>query len=76
MTINEIVHPTVLISAYAVLWFLTLFCLFPIGLGEIDAETWAPKSPKLRWKMICATIIAAVLWSAFYSAIWAGWIDL
>jgi predicted secreted protein len=76
MTISEIIQPTVLISAYAVLWFLCLFCLFPVGLGEIDPETGAPKSPKLRWKMICATIIAAVLWSAFYGAIWAGWIEL
>jgi predicted secreted protein len=59
-----------------VLWFLCLFCLFPIGLGDIDPDTGAPRSPKLRWKMICATIMAAVLWSAFYGAIWAGWIEL
>ena len=76
MTLVEIMRPTVLLSAYAVLWFLCLFCLFPIGLGDIDSETGAPKKPHLKWKMICATIMAAVLWAGFYGAIWAGWIQL
>jgi predicted secreted protein len=76
MTLNQIVHPTVLISAYAVLWFLCLFCVFPIGLGDVDPQTGAPKSPGLKWKVICATIMATVLWSGFYAAIWMGWIQL
>jgi predicted secreted protein len=74
MTLPQIIHPVVLLSAYALLWFLCLFCLFPIGLGEVDPETGAPKSPRLKWKMICATIMATVLWAAFYGAIWMGWI--
>ena len=76
MFINELVQPAVLLSAYAILWFLCLFAVIPIGQGEVDPATGAPLAPKLRWKMICATIMAAVLWSAFYGAIWAGWIDL
>lgn len=76
MTLPGIVHPVVLLSAYALLWFLCLLCLFPVGLGEVDPQTGAPLNPKIRWKMLCATIMAAVLWLAFYAAIRLGWIDL
>jgi predicted secreted protein len=76
MTINEIVQPTVLVGAYAILWFLCFFCLLPIGLGDVDPDTGAPRSPRLKWKMLCATIIAAVLFGVFYGFILAGWIVL
>jgi predicted secreted protein len=76
MTINEIVQPTVLISAYAVFWFLCFFCLLPIGLGDVDPDTGAPRSPKLKWKALCSSVIAAVLFGVFYAAILAGWIQL
>jgi predicted secreted protein len=71
-----IIHPVVLLSAFAVLWFLCLFCIFPIGLGAVDPQTGAPLKPKLKLKMLCATIIATVLWLGFYLAIRVGWIDL
>ena len=36
------VHLSVLISAFAVIWFITLFCLLPVGLGsERDPDTGA-----------------------------------
>jgi predicted secreted protein len=71
-----IIHPVVLVSAFAVLWFLCLFCIFPIGLGAVDPNTGAPLKPRLGMKMLCATAMAAVLWLAFYLAIRMGWIDL
>ncbi|HEV2560500.1 MAG TPA: DUF1467 family protein [Rhizomicrobium sp.] len=64
-----VVHWAVLISSYAVLWFLALFCLFPIGLGEVEPETGAPKNPRLLLKAGWATIIATVLWAIFYALI-------
>jgi predicted secreted protein len=76
MTINEIVHPTVLIGAYAIFWFLCFFCLLPIGLGDVDPETGAPRAPHLKWKVLCATVIATLLFGAFYGMIRAGWLDL
>ncbi len=76
MLINEIVHPTVLISAFAVFWFLCFFCLLPIGLGDVDPDTGAPRKPQLKWKMLCSTAIAAVLFAAFYTMIKVGWLDL
>ena len=70
-------HYVVLFSAYAVLWFLCLFCLLPVGLGaERDPETGAPLNPMLKKKALIASGIAAVLWVAFCAAIYFGWLQL
>jgi predicted secreted protein len=71
-----IIHPVVLFSAFAVLWFLCLFCLIPIGLGAVDPKTGAPLKPRLGMKVLCATVLAVVLWLGFYAAIRFGWLDL
>ena len=70
------IHGAVLVSAFAILWFLALFCLFPIGLGEVDPETGAPKNPRLLLKAGLATIIATVLWTVFYVVIALHVVDL
>ena len=75
-TVIPIVHAAVLVSAFAIFWFLALFCLLPVGLGEVDPETGAPLSPKLLLKAGIATAIAAVLWLAFYALIAFGVFDL
>ena len=70
-------HYVVLFSAYAVLWFLCLFCLLPVGLGsERDPESGAPLNPMLLKKAKIATAIAAVIWIGFYFAIGYGWLEL
>ena len=70
-------HYVVLFSAYAVLWFLGLFCLLPVGLGsERDPESGAPLNPQLAKKALIASIAAAILWLAFYLAIGFGWLEL
>lgn len=61
------------IVLYAVLWFLTMFVLLPIGqksqadAGEVVPGTpaSAPHAPAVARKAIWATIIAAVLWAFF-----------
>ena len=76
MTIPGLLHYIVLFSAYAVLWFLALFCMGPIGRGEVDPDTGAPLNPHFKRKAIWATGIAAVLWLGFYFAIGFGWLEL
>ena len=77
MNITVLLHYVVLFSAYAVLWFLCLFCLLPIGLGaERDPESGAPLNPMLKKKALIATGIAAVLWIGFYIAVSYGWMAL
>lgn len=74
---TNFLHYVVLFSAYAVLWFLCLFCLLPVGLGaERDPDTGAPLTPMLKKKAAIASGIAAVLWVGFYAAIRSGWLEL
>ena len=70
-------HYIVLFSAYAVLWFLCLFCLLPVGLGsERDPDSGAPLNPMLKQKALIASGLAAVIWVGFYAAIGFGWMEL
>jgi predicted secreted protein len=70
------VHWAVLVSAFLGLWFLALFCLLPVGLGEVDPQTGAPRSPMLLRKALIATAIAGVLWLVFDALLWFGVFDL
>ena len=71
------IHGVVLFGAFAVLWFLCLLCLLPVGLGaERDHESGAPLSPMLGKKAIWASLIAMVLWLGFYAAIRFGFLAL
>jgi predicted secreted protein len=75
--IATFIHYVVLFSAFAVLWFLCLFCLLPVGLGaERDPDSGAPLSPMLGKKALIATGIAAVLWVVFYVTVQMGWMQL
>jgi predicted secreted protein len=71
-----IVHGAVLISAFAGFFFLALFCLLPVGLGEPDPHTGAPPSPSIGRKVLIALAIAAVLWVVFDALIVLKIIDL
>ena len=76
MSLADGLHYVVLFSAYAVLWFLCLFCLLPVGLGaERDPESGAPLNPQLKKKALIAGVIAAGVWVIFYAAIGFGWLE-
>lgn len=74
--INGAIHGAVLLSAFLGFFFLSLFCLIPVGLGEVDPETGAPKSPQLGKKALIAFGIAVVLSAIFYALIAFGILDL
>ena len=71
-----IVHWAVLISAFAGFFFLSLFCLFPVGLGAVDPQSGAPLSPRIGTKALIALGIATVLFVIFYAVIAAGIVQL
>jgi predicted secreted protein len=71
-----IVHWAVLISAFAGFFFLSLFCLFPVGLGDVDPESGAPLSPRIGTKALIALGIATVLFVIFYAVIQTGIVQL
>jgi predicted secreted protein len=65
--VKDFIHGVVLFGAVPILWFLTFFCLLPVGLGAgFDPDTGAPLKPRLGLKALLATAIAAVLWLVFY----------
>jgi len=71
------VHAVVLFGAFAILWFLALFCLLPVGLGsERDPMSGAPLSPQLGRKALLAFAIAVALWLVFYALIALKVLDL
>jgi len=70
------VHGAVLISAFAGFFFLSLFCLFPVGLGAVDPDTGAPLSPRIGTKVLIALGIATVLFVIFYALIATGVLQL
>ncbi len=75
--IAHVLHYVVLFSAFAVLWFLCLFCLLPVGLGSArDPDSGAPLNPMLWKKARLATLIAAVVWLGFFAATRLGWLVL
>ncbi|HEV2650197.1 MAG TPA: DUF1467 family protein [Rhizomicrobium sp.] len=72
-----LIHGVVLFGTFAILWFLSLFCLLPVGLGaERDPESGAPLSPMLGRKALVALAIAVVLWCVFYALISFKVLDL
>ena len=77
MTLITFIHDVVLFGTFAILWFLSLFCLLPVGLGsERDPDSGAPLNPMLGRKALFATAIAAVLWVVFYLLIAFKVLDL
>jgi predicted secreted protein len=70
------IHGAVFISAFAGFFFLSLFCLFPVGLGAVDPESGAPLSPRIGTKALIALGIATVLWLIFYAVIRSGIVQL
>lgn len=72
-----IVHNVALFGAFPILWFLTFFCLLPVGLGSgHDPDTGAPLAPRLGLKALIATATALVLWVVFYALILLKVLDL
>lgn len=73
------------IAIYFLFWMLTLFAVLPFGvrtsdeagtpraLGEADS---APANPRMWRKAAWTTVIATVLFAAFYANYVNGWILL
>ena len=75
----------VLASAYAILWFLALQILLPIGItsGEANApadsrsgDPGAPHNPRIGLKILIATIAAGVIWAIFYALVLMKVVDI
>ena len=65
--------PTALL-VYAVIWWLVLFCILPLGIrpsdqGDIGESAGAPSNPRLLWRVLVTTGVAAVVFAGVYALI-------
>ena len=59
------------VMVYLVIWWTVLFAVLPLGVRRVEnpgkgEERGAPERPQLLRKAIITSIVAAVLWIAFY----------
>jgi len=59
------------IMVYLVVWWTVLFAVLPLGVRRVEnpgrgEERGAPEKPDLKRKIIITSIVAAVVWVAFY----------
>jgi predicted secreted protein len=59
------------IMVYLVIWWIALFMVLPMGVRRVEnpgrgQERGAPEQPDLLRKAAITTVVAAVLWLAFY----------
>jgi predicted secreted protein len=75
----------VLASAYAILWFLALQILLPIGIrsrGENNpavlggADPGAPHNPRIGLKIVIASVAAGLVWFVFYALVLMKVVDI
>ena len=76
----------VLASAYAILWFLALQILLPVGIKSGDgnaraaefggADPGAPHNPRIGLKILIATVAAGLVWSIFYALVLMKVVDI
>ncbi|MBK1623681.1 DUF1467 family protein [Afifella marina] len=65
------------LAVYFVIWWLVLFAVLPFGVrtqeeeGEVilGTDRAAPAVPRMWWKLLATSLVAAVLFGAVYIAI-------
>ena len=68
------------VVVYVVLWWLVMFCVLPLGIrpaGEshLGHDAGAPANPRLGFKALLATGIAAALFAVIYLIVISDWIS-
>jgi predicted secreted protein len=59
------------LMVYLVIWWTVLFAILPLGVKRVEnpgrgQEHGSPERPQLVRKAVITTIVAAVLWIAFF----------
>lgn len=59
------------LMVYLVIWWTVLFAVLPLGVRRVEnpgkgQERGAPERPQILRKAVITSIVAAVLWIAFY----------
>ena len=59
------------IAIYFVIWWIALFAVLPLGVKRVENpppghDRGAPERPQLLRKVMITTLVAAVVWLAFF----------
>ena len=59
------------LMVYLVIWWTVLFAILPLGVKRVEnpgrgEDRGAPERPELKRKAIITSLVAAVLWLAFF----------
>jgi predicted secreted protein len=59
------------IMVYFVIWWILLFAVLPLGVQRVEnpgqgQDRGAPENPQILRKVIITSLVAAVVWIAFY----------
>jgi predicted secreted protein len=59
------------IMVYLVIWWIMLFTVLPLGVRKVEnpgrgQDRGAPEQPQILRKVIITSLVAAILWIAFY----------
>ncbi|HTO39678.1 MAG TPA: hypothetical protein VL026_01775 [Rhizomicrobium sp.] len=68
-----IIRIAIFLGSFAIVWFLALFCLLPVG--QPDDPDGEP-TMKLTTKFVWATVLAVVGFGVFYTLIRLGVLDI
>ena len=71
------------IAIYFIIWWLTLFAVLPFGLRTQDdsgdvvpgTPSSAPSKPRLGRIFLINTLVSAVIFACFWTALAQGWLD-
>jgi predicted secreted protein len=68
------------VVAYVVIWWVVIFAVLPFGIqpiaeGEIGHDAGAPAQPRLGRKIAITTVIATLIWLAFFAIVRADLIS-
>ena len=62
------------ILVYVIIWWLVLFCVLPLGIkpaeeGDLGAQAGAPANPRLGYRLLLTSGIAAVVFVLVFAVI-------
>jgi predicted secreted protein len=65
------------VATYIVIWWIAIFAVLPWGVrpaakGDPGAAAGAPANPRLLFKAVMTSLVAAVIWLFVYWAVTSG----
>lgn len=70
------------LAVYFVLWWTVIFAILPFGVRSISDDdvarghmAGAPRKPRLLFKIVVTSVVAAVIWGVIFLIAESGWVS-